>query len=166
MPLVASVDYVARRIYLSAETVDVPLDTLAVYKEVRARRVVNEADRRFRPLITAGGNEQKITGLTYTPVFVRLDSFVRIVPFNSAQRLRLVRDTFAGDGVAGRDCFDRSSLTFPVDIDVDFPEIEVRVVNTSGAAGGLTTGQAAQLAALAALLPEVKNDTGLIPALL
>jgi hypothetical protein len=79
--------------------------------------------------------------------------------------LILVRDTFSGDGVAGRDCFDRAGLTSTVDIDVDFPEIEVRIVNTSGSSGGLTLGQAAQLAAIHTLLPEVKNDTGLIPAL-
>jgi len=35
-----------------------------------------------------------------------------------------------------------------------------------GGGGGLTPEQAAQLAALAALLPKVKQDTGLIPALI
>ena len=135
MPVVASVDYPNKRIFLHADTVGVDLDTIDVYREVRERRRTNEADRRFKPMIIAGGNIEKISGQTFTPRFVQLLFGCRIVPFDTTQQLRLIRDTFTDDGFAGRDCFDRSSLspTTQVDIDVDFPEIEIRVVTVGGA---------------------------------
>jgi hypothetical protein len=147
MPIVASINYVTRRIYLSADTVGVNLDTLEVYREVRERRRINEADRKFLPIITAGGNIPKIPGQTYTPIYVILLYGCRIVPYDVAQSLKLVRDTFTDDGVAGRDVFDRSGLTSSIDIDVDFPAVEVREVNVSGGGGG-TAPTVAQIWAL------------------
>lgn len=44
--------------------------------------------------------------------------------------------------------------------------VQAQALATGGSSGGLTPQQAAQLDALAALLPKVKTDTGLIPALL
>lgn len=137
MPTVASVDYAAKRIYLSADTVDADLDTLDVYHEVRALRRTNEAHRKYRPMVEAGGNIAKITGSTYTPAYTRLLYGCRIVPYNVTHKIRLVRDTFTDDGLAGRDCFDRTplSMSVEVDIDVDFPEVEIREVTVSGSTG-------------------------------
>lgn len=134
MALVASVDYAARRIYLSAATADTDLDTLAVYREVRALRRTTPAHQRYRTIIVAGGNLPKITGVSYTPAYVQLLHGCRIVPYNGSHDLRLVRDTFTDDGLAGRDCFDRTPLSSSVEvnIDVDFPEIEIRAFATSG----------------------------------
>jgi len=148
MPVVASVDYAAKRIYLSADTVDANLDTLAVYREVRALRRTTEAHRQYKPMVVAGGNIPKITGLTYTPAYVQLLSGCRIVPFNTSHRIRLTRDTFTDDGEAGRDCFDRTSLSasVDVDIDVDVQEVEIRVVTTGGSA--LTAEENAKLMSL------------------
>lgn len=157
MPVVASVDYVAKRIYLSASTADANLDTLDVYREVRALRRTTAAHRNFKPMIAAGGNIPKIPGVSYTPAYVQLLHGCRIVPYNASHKLRLVRDTFTDDGLAGRDCFDRTPLSasVDVDIDVDFPEVEVRTVATSGneytlaeiAAAVLTAASAAPIAA-------------------
>jgi hypothetical protein len=147
MTLVASVDYAAKRIYLTALTANTDLDTLAVYREVRALRRTNELHRDYRPMIEAGGNIPKIPSVSATPAYVRLLHGCRIVPWDSAHKLRLVRDTFTDDGLAGRDCFDRSSLapSSKVDIDVDFPEVEIRTVSGGSA---LTTAEAAKLDAL------------------
>jgi hypothetical protein len=143
MPLVSSVDYVNKRIYLNASTVDANTDTLEVYKEVRELRRTNEGDRKYKPMIIAGGNDPKITGVTATAIFVKLLHGCRIVPYNVGDHvIKLVRDTFTDDGFAGRDCFDRTSLTNSVDIDVDFPEVEVRFF-ASGS--GLSPEQADQL---------------------
>jgi hypothetical protein len=130
--LVSSVDYIARRIYLSADTVDTDIDTVLVYKEVRAIRRQTPEHQRFKPIIVAGGNVTKIPGLTYTPGYVILLYGCRIVPYDAAHKLRLIRDTFTDDGNAGRDCFDRTSLVNAVDIDVDFPEREIREVTVGG----------------------------------
>lgn len=134
MPLVASVDYPGKRIYLSAETVNTDLDTLDVYREVRALRRTVADHRKFRPLIVAGGNIEKIAGQTYTPAYVQLLHGCRIVPYNASHTLKVIRDTFTDDGSAGRDCFDRSALTpgVVVNIDVDFPAVEIRTIPTSG----------------------------------
>lgn len=152
MPLVASIDYAARRIYLSAETVNADLDTLDVYREVRALRRTVEAHRSYLPLIEAGGNIEKLVGQTYTAAYVRLLHGCRIVPYDQTHALRLVRDTFTDDGAAGRNCFDRSGLSpgVVVDIDVDFPEVEIRTVATSGNEYSLVQIAAAVLAALQA----------------
>ncbi len=155
MPLVATVDYPNKRIYLSAQTADTDLDTLDVYREVRALRRTTAAHRNYRPMIVGGGNLEKIAGVSYTPAYVQLLYGCRIVPYNSSHTIRLIRDTFSDDGVSGRGCFDRTLLspTVMVNIDVDFPEIEIRTVSTSGVVGPSADSIAAATAAaiLAAL---------------
>lgn len=152
MALVSSVDYPNKRIYLSALTADADLDTLAVYREVRALRQTTPAHQQFRPIITAGGNIPKITGVSYTPAYAQLLYGCRLVPFNGSHSLRLVRDTFTDDGFAGRDCFDRTLLSpmVEVNIDVDFPEVEIRTVATSGNTYTLAEIAAATTAAIKA----------------
>lgn len=166
MPLVASVDYPGKRIYLSAETMNADFDTLDVYREVRALRRTTPDHRKFRPIIAAGGNIEKIAGQAYTPAYVQLLYGCRIVPYNTNHALKVVRDTFTDDGVAGRDCFDRSVLSpgVVVNIDVDFPAVEIRTVPTSGNEYSLNDIAAALLAALnATTIPtdvrKVNGDT-------
>ena len=134
MPLVLSVDYPNKRIYLSSETPNTSLDTLDVYKEVRALRRTMESHRKYKPIIEAGGNIAKLPGI-YTAAFVVLDSGCYIVPYDSPSTIKLVRDTFTKDGRAGRDCFDRATTTSNIDIDVDFPEIEIREISTGSGIG-------------------------------
>ena len=134
MALVQSVNYVTKRIYLSASSMNAEIDTLDIYREVRSLRRTNEAHRNFLPMIIAGGNIEKIPDVSATPAYAQLLYGCRIVPYNSSHSLKLVRDTFTDDGFAGRDCFDRSSLSagVVVDIDVDFPAIEIRKIVSSG----------------------------------
>lgn len=136
MPLVASVNYATKRIYLSADTVGASIDTVDVYKEVRALRRTTEAHRAFKPIIIAGGNVEKIPGVSATPAYVQLLYGCRIIPYNTSHSLRLIRDTFTDDGFAGRDCFDRTPLSASVvvDIDVDIAEVEIRYISTGDAA--------------------------------
>lgn len=159
MTVVASVDYAARRIYLAAATVDANLDTLDVYREVRALRRTTEAHRKYKPMVEAGGNIVKITGTSYTPAYVRLLYGCRIVPYNVSHKIRLVRDTFTDDGLAGRDCFDRTplSVSVDVDIDVDFPEIEIREVTVSGSTGPTAADIATAVLAAANITPIASN---------
>lgn len=140
MPIVSSVDYTSKRIYLSAATINTSLDVLDVYREVRAMRASNPAHQLYPPMVMAGGNLQKMTGV-YTPAYVILAEGVAIVPFDAPHRLRIIRDTFTLDGRAGRDCFDRTGVATNVDIDVDFPEIEIREVTVGG--GGVANAPTA-----------------------
>lgn len=134
MSVVASIDYTSRNIYLSAATMNVPFDTMDLYREVRALRRTTESHRRFKPIVIAGGNVEKIAGQTYTPSYVQLLYGARIVPYDASHRITLVRDTFTDDGFAGRDCFDRTSLTpgVEVGIDVQVDKIEIVRVATGG----------------------------------
>lgn len=146
MSTVASVDYPAKRIYLSAATVGVPLDLLDVYRDVRALRAVTPAHRNFQPLIVAGGNVQK-TATTYTQPYVQLLRGCYIVPYNAAQTLVVVREVFGDDGRYGVGCFDRSGLAHIVDIDIQVSPVEVRTVSTSGGSTGAPAPSALEIAA-------------------
>lgn len=134
MPLVDHVDYPSRRIYLSVETADTSLDTMAVYREVRALRRTVEAHRQFPPMIEGGGNLEKIPGVSYTQPYVRLLRGCRIVPANVTHQFTVIRETFTDDGFAGVECFDRLPLSASVvvDISVNVPQYEVRQVAVSG----------------------------------
>lgn len=158
MPVVQSVDYLTRRIYLGAMSVGVPLDLLDVYREVRALRATTPAHRKHPPMVVAGGNIRK-TATTYTQPYVQLLYGCHIVPFNVPQTLVVVREVFGDDGRSGVACFDRSAMTGIVDIDMQVSPVEVREVNTSGAAAGLTAIQAQQL-------DRVLKLASLIPALI
>lgn len=160
MPTVRLVDYEAKRIYLSVDTLGVPLDLLDVYRDVRALRAGTPEHRQYRPLIEAGGNVRK-TATTFTQPYVRLLNGAAIVPFPAAQQLRVIREVFSDDGRYGVDCFDRSTVSGLVDIDIDMQinPVEVREINVSGAAAGLTPAQAVQL-------QRILDNTGLIPALI
>lgn len=157
MTTVASVDYPNKRIYLSAATVGVPLDTLDVYRDVRALRRVTEAHRAYRPMIVAGGNIQK-TPTTYTAPYVQLLYGCYIVPYNAPHSLLVIRDTFSDDGRAGVACFDRSSVSAEVDIDFAVDKVEVRTVNTAGGSGPSASEIAAAILAAAQITP-IHADT-------
>ena len=135
MPLVSSVDYANKRIYLSAETVGAEIDLIDVYKEVRALRRTNETHRKFKPMLVSGGNLQK-TATTFTPKYVQLLYGCRIVPYDTSHNLILIREAFTDDGLVGHEVFDRTALspTTAVDIDVNVQEVEIRLVSTGGSA--------------------------------
>jgi hypothetical protein len=135
MPVVSTVNYITKRIYLHADTVGVNLDTMDIYKEVRELRAADTQTptphRSFKPMIIQGGNIQK-TPTTKTAKYVQLLYGCRIIPFDIDQLLKVTRDTFTDDGFEGRDCFDRAGLTNQVDIDYAVDKVEVVEVNTGG----------------------------------
>lgn len=142
MPLVGSVDYPNKRIYLSVETVGVSVQPVEVYKEVRALRLANEGDRGFSPLITARGNEP--AGPTNTQIITILAAGARIVPYDVSHSL-LVGGVLVNldDGLAGSVLFDRSPLSPGVIVDVEYQPPQVEVIEVP--ASVLTTEQAAKL---------------------
>jgi len=131
VPLVASVDYDLKRIYLDASTVGTSIDTMDVYREVRARRVSTNGDRNYKPMIVGGGNVQK-TATTFTPKFVQLLFGCRIVPYDTSHTLTLVRETFTDDNFSAQEVFDLTPLspTTSVNILVNVPQVEV--IDTGG----------------------------------
>lgn len=134
MALVSTVDYPNKKIYLGIDSVGVTLDTLDIYREVRALRVSTEAHRKFRPMIVGGGNIQK-TATTYTAPYCQLLYGCEIIPYDATQTLTIVRDTFSDDGRAGAQCFDTTGFTNVVTLVEAIDKVEVREVVTGGGGG-------------------------------
>jgi len=180
MPLVATWDYPNRRIVLDASTMNTDIDTLDVYREERAARRDIENYRKYPTMTEGFGGFAKVVGVSQFPAAFRLRLGARLVPYNASHSLRVTRDSFTDDGLVGRNCFDRTSLSVgvAVDIDFDFPEIEIRLVATGGSGSGLTQQQVRDAMKLAASggtpaagsvdakLNGIGNNTVLIPALL
>ena len=144
MPLVDSIDYTNKRIYLSADTVGASVDTIDIYKEVRALRVSTDSHRNFDPMITAGGNVQK-TATTFTPKFVQLLFGCRIVPYDTSHTITITRETFTDDNLSGEQVFDLSPLSMGVGVNIliNVPQVEVLVVETG--VSGLTPAESLKL---------------------
>ena len=139
-------DYTAKRIYLHADTVVASsLDLINVYLEHIIRRAVNaNGERRFPRMVLSLGNES--AGGEFTPQYVDIQNGVRLVPYNTSHS-PLIRPTpliSRSENLAGRDLFDRSSLSAGVEIDIDYrPEISgFKLVNIGS---GLTSAQDAKL---------------------
>ena len=110
MPLVLTVDYETKKIYLGPDSAGIELDTMDIYREVRARRRLNEADRRWRPMIISGGNIVK-NEVSNTLPYVQLLHGCEIIPWDVTQTLTLIRDTFTDDGRAGAEVFNTTGFT-------------------------------------------------------
>lgn len=145
MALVDSIDYVSKRIYLSADTLGAVVDTLDIYREIRELRVSTAAHRNFKPIIIGGGNVQK-TLSTFTPRYTQLLHGCRIVPYDTSHTITITRETFTDDNVSGVDVFDLSPLSpgVGVNIFIDVQEVEIRIIETG--VSGLTPTESAQLA--------------------
>ena len=123
--LVASINYTTKQIFLSINTINKDLDTILVYREIELLRSTTPAHQLFSPLIFLGGNEEIIPNVSFTEPYVKLAAGVRIIPYNTPHSLRLITRTFSTDGLKGRSCFDRSSLTSIVDIDVEISDYKL-----------------------------------------
>jgi hypothetical protein len=134
MPLVSSVDYPNKKIYLGIDSVGVSLDTLDVYREIRTLRVSTESHRKFKPMIIGGGNIQK-TATTYTAPYCQLLYGCEIIPYDATQTLTITRDTFSDDGRSGAQCFDTTGFTNVVTMVEAVDKVEVREVVTGGGGG-------------------------------
>lgn len=149
MALVASVDYTARRIYLSVNTADTDLDLMAVGKEVRALRAITPLHQKFKPMLILGGNVTKISDnignvLKATARYIQFLNGCLLVPYNGTHALRVITDCFTDDGKAGRDCFDRTPLSVGVVVDIDMAvdPVEIRYVSTGGTTAPTATENA------------------------
>ena len=146
MPLIASEDYVNKRIFLGVDSVGVDVLPIDIYKEHRERRRLNANDERYFPAMVSALGNQQIGPTKFTPRFTDLASGVKIVPFDTTHALR-IRAALVSieDQLEGADLFDRSSLLANVDIDYQPPQVEIITVATGGA---LTSEQDSRLTTL------------------
>lgn len=161
MALIASEDYVNKRIYLGIDSVGVEVLPMDIYKEHRQRRRLNSNNERFfSQMVSAFGNEQIGTN-KFTPRFTNLAEGVRIVPYDTTQSL-LIRGSLVNtrESLEGRDLFDRSSLVASVDIDYQPPQVEIITVSSGS---GLSNAQDTSLSRIESIsnkLDSLLEDTG------
>ena len=150
------IDPAARRIVLDSAAVSA--------REIYAAWVYWLAlgdNAKYLPAFRSVGGDDLGGGLLIPPYYFLANGW-RVRPMEANQTLTVEGNLFV-DG--GGDPIVPTLGTFNVLTKLVVP-VQAQGINTGGGGGGLTTEQAGQLAALAALLPQVKNDTGLIPALI
>lgn len=116
---------------------------------------------KYPPAFGSAGGDDLGSGLSIPPYYF-LENGWRVRPMEASQNLTITGNLFVrGGGVP----VVATLGVFQVNVNYTVP-VQAQGISTSGGGGGLTPEQASQLAALAALLPKVKQDTGLIPALI
>lgn len=114
---------------------------------------------KYLPAFRSVGGDDLGGGLLIPPYYFLMNGW-RVRPMEANQTLTIEGNLFV-DG--GGDPVVPTLGTFNVLTKLVVP-VQAQGIATGGS--GLTSTQAAQLSALASLLPQVKTDTGLIPALL
>lgn len=149
MPVIASIDGTARRIYLDpAAAVGGVLSFHTVeqiYQEYRALRRTDEALRRFAPLLRAEGLVPKGGG-KFTPRYIVLLAGTKLVIPVGVDVVNVSGEVLTDDQTAP---FATDLLTGPVVINYEPPEAEV--IQVAGGSG-LSPAQATQLIELWRLL--------------
>ena len=138
MAVVASVNGVTRRIYLSISTMNASVHPIDIYKEVRALRRTDESLRKFDNFLEASGNVAKGGG-KFTPRLVTCLSGTRIVPYDSTHELTITGEVITDDEQSGVDCFDKSLLSVGVGVDINYIPPQVEIIVISGDSGGGAT---------------------------
>ena len=141
MALIESIDGPNRLIYLSVDTVDTEVHPIDIYKEMRELRKTDESLRKYDVFLQAYGNVSKGSG-KYTERYVVEIDGTRIIPYDANSFLTITGTIITDDGNEGIDCFDRSGLTYRVDINYIPPQVEVIVISSGS---GLSTEEHDQL---------------------
>jgi len=134
-------------------------DIFIAYDEVRNTIAsnTNNSQNYTLPLRKIGGEDKD--GVTLTPKYGELKSGWRLVPYPSvSHKLRLLIEIISLDGLTDRDCFDRSGVTVEVDIDKDYEQVEIILVNTGGGGGSFTEDDRNALNALSPLINDVVSN--------
>jgi hypothetical protein len=142
MPVIGSVDPVAKRIYLAAGVRSYhPID---MYREMRALRRTDEALRGFDAPLVASGNQAKGQG-RFTPRLVTFRLGWRVVPEDVSHTLSVTGEQITDNGQSGPACFDMSTLSATSKIIVEYEPPAAEIITVQGGSV-LTTEQAQQLA--------------------
>lgn len=136
MAIIKSIDITTRLIYLDVGVTQLN-DLLAFWREYRGFRVANTDNTRLsHPIMTVIGGQSKGGG-KYVGRIIDLDGY-KIVPDDVDHSLDVTIEIIdSGNGLSGRNVFDRSGLVNNVNIDINIAPVEIVVVTTGGSS--LTT---------------------------
>jgi hypothetical protein len=137
MGIIDHIDAPNRDIYLSINTLDVDVNPIDIYKEMRTLRANDEELRKYDVFLSAFGNVSKGGGKA-TERYVMCNHGTKIVPYDTTHTLNIVGTIITDDGQEGTSCFDRSPLSQTTTVDINYipPQVEVITVYTSD---GLTS---------------------------
>ena len=128
MALIDYIDPIARRIHLSIDTMNTAWHPVDLYREVRALRRTDETLRQYDNFMEGAGNIDKGGGKATERYFTLLDG-TRIVPYDSSHILDITGTLITDDGFEGAFCFDKSSLSVGVSVDIQYAPKQVEVIN-------------------------------------
>jgi hypothetical protein len=156
MAVIASIDGPTRRIYLSASTQNAEVQPMDIYKEMRTLRRTDESLRKFDVFLSASGNEPKGGG-KFTARLVKCLLGTRIVPYDSTHELTIIGEIITDEATSGVACFDRTLLTPPNVVDINYLPPQVEVIQVSSGSG-LSTEEHDKLMAIENPPSQVLND--------
>ncbi len=133
MALISYIDGDARRIYLSANTMNVAWHPVDLYREIRMLRKNNESLRKYTNFMRGDGNVDKGGGKA-TERYFTLMFGTRIVPWDESHVIDVTGTLITDDGLEGVFCFNRDTLSSGVEVDIQYApkQVEVITINTSG----------------------------------
>ena len=159
MAVIANIDGPARRIYLSEDTGGTEVHPMDIYREMRGLRRTDESLRKFDLFLLASGNESKGGG-KFTGRLVKCLLGTRIVPYDSTHTLTITGEIITDEETAGVDCFDRTLLTSPNVVDINYVPPQVEVIQVSSGSG-LSTEEHDEVMQLTI----IKKKANMIPGL-
>jgi len=134
MAVIASIDGPNRLIYLHADTQDAEIDPMDIYKEMRTFRRTDEELRKFDVFLRGSGYEPKGAG-KFTPKLVTCLLGTRIVPYDATHELTITTEIITDEATAGIACFDRTSLSGGVEVDINYVPQQVELIELVGGSG-------------------------------
>ena len=126
--LIDYIDPINRRIHLSIDTMNTAWHPVELYREVRALRASDESLRAYNNFMRGAGNVDKGGGKATERYFTLLLG-TRIVPWDAAHIIDITGTLITDDGFEGAFCFDKSSLTPGIAVDIQYAPKQVEVIN-------------------------------------
>lgn len=163
--LLAGIDPVTREMFLSLATVDASINPIEIYKEMRICRRLDENLRGFELYLAAFGKVPKGGG-KFTERYVQERLGTRIIPYDASHGLTITGVIITDDGQEGTACFDRSSLSPGVEVDIDYVPLQVEVIEVATGGGGFIEADRTKLTeawkrlGLDATAPVTNNSDG------
>ena len=145
MALIDNIDGSNRLINLSEDTKDTSINPIDIYKEMRTLRKDKEELRKFDVFMKAYGKVPK-SSTTFTERYVVLQGGCKIVPYNETHTLTITGTVITDDGKEGVACFDKSSLSDGVVVDISYipKQVEIIIINSGS---GLSQAESDKLMA-------------------
>ncbi len=141
MTQIASWDYPNKRIHLHSDTMTAGFDPILAYRETVADWIATVAHQNYVCAMDAEGYEPKGNS-KFTPRRGLLPDGWRIVPYNSSHTLDMLNELLVkSEELSNIQCFDRSSHSGGVDVNIDttsIPQVEIIEVLQAGSVSQAT----------------------------